>query len=238
VAEKAELAPELPRRERLTRDRVVRTAVALADRGGIESLSMRNLAEELGVVPMALYKHVTNKVDLLDGMIDVVFGEAAFPVQGHWKAAMRLRAILMREALLRHSWAIGRMESGLPGPANLRHHNATMGCLRESGFSFPMAVHAYTVMDSYVYGFSLQQRSLPSDIQSEAKTRVKNVEEHHPSPAEDYPYLIDVADELAKSGFDYTEEFEFGIDLILRGIDRVRRRALTVTKGTGRPRPR
>jgi len=213
---------------------VVRAAVALADQGGIESLSMRNLAEELGVVPMAIYKHVASKEDLLDGMVDIVFGEADFSSEGDWKPAMRRRAISMREALVRHPWAIGRMESGMPGPANLRHHNATMSCLREAGFSFPMAVHAYSVMDSYIYGFALQEKNLPADIQAEAETRVRKVEEQHPSPADDYPYLMDVAEELAKSGYDYRKEFEFGLDLILKGIERLRQQELASTKETGR----
>ena len=122
----------------------------------------------------------------------------------------------------------------MPGPANLRHHNATMGCLRETGFSFPMAVHANSVIDSYIYGFALQEKTLPTDIQAEAETRVKNVEEQHPSPADEYPYLIDIGDELAKSGYDYAKEFGFGLDLILKGIERLRQQELASTKGTGR----
>jgi hypothetical protein len=109
-----------------------------------------------------------------------------------------------------------------------------MGCLREAGFSFPMAVHTYSVMDSYIYGFALQEKNLPADIQAEAERRVKNVEEQHPSPADEYPYLMDVAQELAKSGYDHREEFELGLDLILDGIERLRRQELASTKGTGR----
>src|SRR5437762_490532 len=142
------------RRIQLSRDRVLRAAVALADNVGIEALSMRKLAEKLDVVPMALYKHVANKEELLDGMVDVVFGEVEFYAGDGWRPAMRERATKMRQALVRHPWAVGRMETGMPGPANLRHHNATMGCLRvEAGFSFRAAVHAYSVMDSYIYGF-------------------------------------------------------------------------------------
>ncbi len=221
---------EAPRRERLTRHRVIGAAVALADRDGIGALSMRNLAESLGVVPMAIYKHVANKEELLDGMVDVVFAEAAFPVDGGWKAAMRRRAISMRDALARHAWAIGRMESGVPGPANLRHHNATMGCLRGARFSFPTAVHAYSVMDSYIYGFALQEKNLPADIPAEAETRVRRVEQEHPSSAEEYPYLMDLAVELAKSGYDYTTEFETGLDLILDGIERIRGREAAISE--------
>jgi AcrR family transcriptional regulator len=223
----------------LSRDRVISAAIVLADQGGIESLSMRNLAQELGVVPMALYKHVANKDELLDGMVDVVFGEVEVGSGPAWRAALRERAISMREALLRHRWAIGLMESGTPGPANLRHHNAVMGCLRDQAhLSFPMAVHAYSVMDSYIYGFALQEKTLATDIPAEAERRRERVAERHPSPADEYPYLIEVVVELGKSGYDYTEEFEFGLDLLLDGIERLhgeerahaKRRTVTATR--------
>ena len=239
MAEKGRQAGAPPRRARLSRDRVISAAVALADRGGIESLSMRNLAQQLGVVPMALYKHVASKEELLDGMVDVVFGEVEFPSGAAWRTAMRERAIRMREALLRHRWAIGLMESGTPGPANLRHHNAVMRCLRdEAHLPFRMAVHAYSVMDSYIYGFTLQEKTLAIDIPAAAQRRLEKVAERHPSPADEYPYLIEVVVELGKSGYDYTEEFEFGLDLLLDGIERLceqqrapaKRRPVTATK--------
>jgi len=215
-------------RERLSEARVVAAAVALADAHGFDSLSMRNLADQLGVVPMALYKHVANKEALLDGMIDVVFAEITFSMDSDWKGALRDRAMAMRDALLRHPWAVGRMESGTPGPANLRHHNAVMECLRaKAKLSFPAAVHAYNVMDSYVYGFALQEKTLAPDIPAEAERRTEIVVEEHPAPLEEYPYLMDVATELAKSGYDFAEEFEFGLDLVLDGIDRFRRAELS-----------
>ena len=238
VAGKGEQGEAPPHRVRLSRDRVISAAVVLADQGGIESLSMRNLAQELGVVPMALYKHVANKEELLDGMVDVVFGEVEFRSGSAWRRAMRERAISMREALLRHRWAVGLMESGTPGPANLRHHNAVMGCLRDQAhLSFRMAVHAYSVMDSYIYGFALQEKTLAIDIPAEAERRLERVAERHPSPADEYPYLIEVVVELGKSGYDYTEEFEFGLDLLLDGIERLheeerataKRRTVTAT---------
>jgi len=239
VADKGEQGETPPRRVRLSRDRVISAAVVLADQGGIESLSMRNLAQELSVVPMALYKHVANKEELLDGMVDVVFGEVKIRSGSAWRTAMRERAISMREALLRHRWAIGLMESGTPGPANLRHHNAVMGCLRDQAhLSFRMAVHAYSVMDSYIYGFALQEKALAIDIPAEAERRLERVAERHPSPADEYPYLIEVVVELGKSGYDYTEEFEFGLDLLLDGIERLheeerasaKRRTVTATR--------
>ena len=153
---------EAPRRIPLDRDRVVRAAIALADKGGLGSLTMRRLADDLGVVPMAIYKHVANKDELLDAMVEVVFGELGFSTGGGWNTAMRARAMSMREGLLRHPWAVELMEVRKPGPANLRHHNTTMGCLREdAGLSFRMAIHAYSAMDSYIYGFALLERTLP-----------------------------------------------------------------------------
>jgi AcrR family transcriptional regulator len=209
----------------LSRDRILLAAVAVADQGGFDSLSMRNLAQELGAAPMSLYRHVANKDDLLDGMIDIVFSEIEFPVGGgDWRLAMRHRAISTREALRRHPWAVGLMESGRrPGPANLAEHNATMACLREeAGLPFRMAVHAYSIMDSYIYGFALQEESLPSDLPAEAEARREAVAGDNPSVAEEFPHLAEVVAELQKSGFDYNEEFEWGLDLILEGIERQR----------------
>lgn len=219
------LQREAPRRVPLSRERVLRTAVALADRAGIESLSMRKLAEELGVVPMALYKHVANKDELLDGMVDLVFCEIEFPSSAaDWKTALRQRAIATRAALARHPWAIGLMESRTrPGPANLRHHNAVMGCLREVGFAFKMAVHAYSALNSYTYGFALQEKSSPFETAEESAAVAELM--LRPFPADEYPYLAEVVVELGKSGFNYTEEFEFALDLLLDGIERHRQQA-------------
>jgi len=211
------------RKERLNRNRVLRAAVDLADRGGLAALSMRNLAAELGVVPMALYKHVADKDELLDGMVDLVFAEIEFPSGTGWRSAMRDRAVSIREALRRHPWAVGRMESGTPGPANLGHHNAVMACLRgEAGFPLRMAVHAYSLMDSYIYGFALQDRAMTGDIPEEARRRRDVVARRHPAPAEEYPYLMDLVEEFSKSGYDYSQEFEFGLDVILDGIEQLR----------------
>jgi AcrR family transcriptional regulator len=208
----------------LSRDRILRAAVAVADRGGFDSLSMRNLAEELGTAPMSLYRHVANKEDLLDGMIDIVFAEVEFPSGGDWQSAMRQRAISMHDALRRHPWAIGRMESRRrAGPANLRYHNDTMASLREdAGFSFPMAVHAYSVMDSYIYGFTQQEKALPSDIPAEAEVRRDAVLDANPDYAQEYPYLVQIPIELRKINYDFSQEFEFGLDLVLDAIGRLR----------------
>ena len=208
----------------LSRDEILQGALAVADEGGFDSLSMRNLAQKLGTAPMSLYRHVANKEDLLDGMIDIVFGEVPFRSDGNWRSAMRQRAISMHDALRRHPWAIGEMESRRrAGPANLRYHNDTMACLLEdAGFSFPMAVHAYSVMDSYIYGFAQQEKALPGDIPAEAELRRDAVLDANPDYTEKYPYLAQIPIELRKIDYDFSQEFEFGLDLILDAIERMR----------------
>jgi AcrR family transcriptional regulator len=209
-------------RTRLSRSFVLQAAVALADRDGLDGFSMRRLAQELGVVPMALYKHVANKDELLDGMVEIVFGEIESPsIDDDWRSAMRSRAISARDALKRHSWAIGLMETRNPGPANLRNHNAVMGCLREAGFSFETAIHAYSLQDAYIYGFALQEKTLgfqtPADAGEAVQRRAQAI-----GMLEDYPYLAEIAARLPKSGFDHAIEFAWGLDLILDGLERRR----------------
>ena len=209
------------RRIKLTRDRVLSAAMALADAGGIESLTMRRLGEELTVGPMALYRHVTNKDDLVDGLVDLVFGEVGLPPSTvGWKASMRERAISLRDVLSRHRWAIGLMESRTnPGPANLRHHDAVIGSLRAAGFDMAMAAHAYSVLDGYIYGFALTKMNLPfestDDIVELSQTMLA------PFPLNAYPNLAAFITEHAmKPGYDYADEFEYGLDLILGGLER------------------
>ena len=212
-------APRTP----LSRERVLRAAVDLADKGGVESLSMRKLAQELGVEAMSLYRHVRNKGDIVDGMVDLVFDEFGLPPQGvDWKTAMRQRAITAREVLARHPWSIELMESRRrPGPATLRHHDAVLGCLREAGFSIAMAAHAYSVLDSYIYGFALQQASLPFKSTEEVVEVADNMLGQF--PADVYPHLAEIIVQHAlRPGYDYADEFEFGLDLILDGLERVR----------------
>jgi AcrR family transcriptional regulator len=199
--------------------------VTLADRHGIESLSMRKLADELGVAAMSLYYHVPNKVELIDGMIDIVFGEIEPPsLDVDWKTAMRRRAISTREALGRHRWAVGQMEGRTThGPANLRLHNDVLGCLRAAGFSLEMTVHAYSVQDAYIYGFALQETDLtpetPDDFAAVAQQQMVDYE----AVLADYPHLVEVVGgHVAKAGYDYAAEFLFGLDLILDGLDRLR----------------
>src|SRR4051794_30072378 len=202
----------------LTRERVLRAAVALADRGGLEALTMRKLAGELEVEAMSLYNHVAGKDDLLDGMIDIVFGEIEPPeAGGDWKAALRQRAISTREALARHRWAIGEMEGrGTHGPANLRLHDAVLGCLRAAGFSVEATVRAYSVQDAYIYGFALQQSDMtpesPADFAAVAQQQMQNYQ----AVLGEYPHLAEVVGGyVARAGYDYAAEFAAGPHLLL-----------------------
>jgi AcrR family transcriptional regulator len=213
--------PGTERRGRLTRDRVLRTAIALADTGGIESLTMRKLGVELGVEAMSLYNHVANKSDLLDGMIDTVFSEIDLPTEDiDWRTAMRRRAISARAVLSRHRWAIGLMESRTtPGPATLRHHDAVIGTLRGAGFSIELTAHAYSALDSYIYGFALQQPNLPFDTGEETAKIAQAIMARFTSGQ--YPHLTELTvNHVLQPGYDYGNEFEYGLDLILDGLDR------------------
>jgi AcrR family transcriptional regulator len=212
-------------RSPLSEERVLRTAVALADRHGLEWLSMRKLADELDVAAMTLYYYVPNKDRLIDGMVDIVFSEIEPPsLELDWKTAMRRRAISTREVLNRHRWAVGHMEGRTAhGPANLRLHDAVLGCLRAAGFSIEATVHAYSVQDAYIYGFALQETDMssetPDDFAAEAQRQMREYE----AVLADYPHLVEVVGGyIAKSGYDYAEEFLFGLDLILDALDALR----------------
>ena len=214
--------PDKPRAP-LTRERVLKAAVSLADRDGIESLSMRQLGQKLGVEAMSLYNHVRDKEDILDGMVDVVFTEIDRPGNGiDWRSAMRQRAISAHQVLLRHPWAIGLVESRRqPGRATLQHHDAVLRSLRTAGFSVEMAAHAYSVLDGYIYGFTLTELTLPfRNAKGAAKVAGNILQGAGP---QEYPYLIEMAVERAmKPGYNYGDEFEFGLDLILDGIGRIK----------------
>src|SRR4051794_40882293 len=220
----AEPATEEPR-EQLTEERVLRTAVTLADRHGLEWLSMRKLADELGVSAMSPYYYVPNKDRLIDGMIDIVFSEIETPsLDVDWKAAMRRRAVSTREALNRHRWAVGHMEGRTAhGPANLRLHNAVLGCLRAAGFSIEMTVHAYSVQDAYIYGFALQETDMASETPDDFAAEAQRQMREYDAVLAEYPHLVEVVGGyVAKSGYDYATEFVFGLDLILDALDKRR----------------
>jgi AcrR family transcriptional regulator len=213
------------KRTPLSRERVLRAAIALADERGAEELTMRKLAKELGVEAMSLYNHVASKDDLLDGMIDIVFSEIEAPLPGgDWKAELRKRAVSTREALNSHRWAIGEMEGRTThGPSNLRLHDAVLGCLRAAGFSIEMTVHGMSIQDAYIYGFALQQSDMssetPDDFAAEAQRQMRD----YAAALADYPHLVEVVGGyVAKAGYDYATEFLFGLDVILDGLDRLR----------------
>jgi AcrR family transcriptional regulator len=207
----------------LSKQRVVIEAVRLADSEGVHGLSMRRLAGTLGAGAMSLYHYVASKDELLDAMVDGVFDEIALPSDdAPWQTAMRRRAVSARQALGRHRWAIGLLESRTsPGPANLRHHEAVTACLRKAGFSVVMATHANWLIDSYVYGYALQAANLPFDTPEEFADATQEV--YLPQlPPEEFPYLNESAAALVAAGYDPAEEFIFGLDLVLAALEPLR----------------
>jgi AcrR family transcriptional regulator len=215
----SEAAPQVP----LSRARVLDAALRLADEGGIEAISMRKLAQALGVQAMSLYNHVANKDDILDGIVDIVIGEIEVPdLAMDWKMAMRRRAISAHGVLLRHPWAsLVIMSRANVGPANLRYVDATLGCLREAGFSFEMADRAWNAIDSHIYGFTLQELKFPFDPQeySEAAKHGLSL-----IPVDRYPYMNQLTHHVMEGRYDGIHDFEFGLELILDGLDRLRDR--------------
>lgn len=208
----------------LSRERVLRAAVRLADEGGIESLSMRKLAQDLGVKAMSLYNHVANKDDLLDGIVDIVVSEIEVPNLGvDWKTAMRRRAMSAHEVLLRHPWSTMPLVSRVNvGPAMLRYVDATLGCLREAGFSLEMADRAWNAIDSHIYGFTLQELNFPFETEEYSEAAKNGLSL---IPADKYPYLNRLTHDVMEGRYDGIHDFEFGLELILNGLDRFRHNA-------------
>ncbi len=209
----------------LSRERVLRAAVALADEDGLDALTMRTLAKRLGVEAMSLYNHVASKDALLDGMIDLVFDEIEPPSPAQdWKAELRKRARSTRAALLRHPWAVGEMEGRRThGPANLRLHDAVLGCLLAAGFDDAMAVRGYSVQDAYIYGFALQQTDMSPQSREDFAAVARQQMADYASSLADHPHLARVVGGyVAEHGYDYEEQFIFGLDLILDGLERLR----------------
>ncbi len=209
--------PDAGRRVPLSRERVLRAAVALADQGGLESLTMRRLGQDLGVEAMSLYNHVTGKDDILDGIADLVLGDIDVPPAGTgWRAAMRQRAISAHEVLLAHPWAALLIMSRFNiGPGMTRYLDATLGRLREGGFSIEGALDAWHALDSHLYGFTLQQLSLPFEAEEARQVSAGVLGQLN---ADDYPHVVEVITEVMQSGRE--EDFEFGLDLILDGLQR------------------
>jgi AcrR family transcriptional regulator len=209
--------PSLP----LSRERILSQALRLADQGGIEGLSMRKLAQELGVQAMSLYNHVANKDDILDGIVDWVVGEIEVPdLNLDWKTAMRRRSHSAYQVLLRHPWAIMALMSRINvGPAMLRYIDATLGCLIEAGFSDEMADHAWNALDSHIYGFTLQELNFPIEATDYADTAGQFIDQ---IPATQYPYMNRLTHQVMEGQYDGLHNFEFGLDLLLNGLDGLR----------------
>jgi AcrR family transcriptional regulator len=203
----------------LTTERVIDAAVALADRIGTDALTIRKLADALDVKPMTIYHYVPSKEAIIDGMVDRVFAEIELPPRdAHWRAAIRVRCDSMRRVLARHPWAAPLMESRTtPGPSTLRHHDAVLGCFRGAGFSLELVGHAYAVVDAFLYGFALQEASLPATAGDDMAQLAESIAEQMPAGL--YPHLTEfTADRVLQPGYDFGDEFDVGIDLILDGL--------------------
>ncbi len=207
-------------RARLSRERVLAGAVAVADAEGIAGLTIRSLAQELGVKPMSVYHHVANKDEILDGIVDIVFSEIELPsYDGEWRAEISRRASSARAVLRRHPWAITLLDSRTsPAPATLRHHDANIGVLRAAGFSVEMTAHAYALIDAYVYGFAMQEAALPFETDTVADVAEPMMDLFTTG---EYPHLVELTTEFVlQPGYDFGNEFAFGLNLILDGLAR------------------
>lgn len=209
------------RRTPLSRDRILRAAIRLADRQGIDALSMRRLATALRVEAMSLYNHVANKDELLDGMVDLVVGEITLPVLGgDWKATMRARAHSALAVMTAHPWAPMLIVARITvGPNRLRYIDATLGALRESGLSWAETDRAWNTIDNYIFGYTLQQQNFPVSPEEYATAAASYLPM---LPAETYPYMHDLSARVADGSHDGLPDFAFGLELILDGLDRLR----------------
>ncbi len=207
-----------PRRPGLTRALITEVALALADARGVESLSMRALAKELGVEAMSLYNHIRNKDDLLDAVVDTVVGRIDLPSTGsNWQNELRGRAHSMRTVFLAHPWAppmiVGRINVG---PNMLALNEATLGCLRAAGFSYVEADHAMNALDSLIYGFHLLEGSMPVQPENYAEAALT----HLPAiDADRYPHFCALGQMVAEGSYDGVNHMAFGLDLLLKGLE-------------------
>jgi AcrR family transcriptional regulator len=210
----------VPERGSLTRERVLRAALAIADKSGIESLSMRLLGRRLGVEAMSLYNHVANKDEILDGILELFVEEIAIPPVGaDWRSAMKERAISARRAFNRHPWASALMDSRVSsGPSRLRYFDRMLGTLHGAGFSLELAARAFSVLDCYIYGFARQHLNVAYSDEKQAGKRAEALRDALPDDV--YPYLAQMAELTMKNGYDEEADFEFGLNLILDGLER------------------
>jgi AcrR family transcriptional regulator len=205
------------RRPRVSREQVLDAALELADEGGLTAVTMASVGARLGVEAMSLYRHIGNKEEMLDGLVDRVFSEIEVPKDPRdWRDAMRRRAVSVHDALGRHPWAIGLMESrAQPGPATLGHHDAMVGILLTAGFNGRQATRLYNLLDSYIYGFALQEATLPFSSPDEMEAASEQI---MAAMADAYPHLARVQRELVGSRFVYADEFEAGLDIIMSAL--------------------
>ncbi len=205
----------------LSAERVIDGAVALADEIGLDAFTIRKLAEAIDVKPMTIYHHLPNKEAIIDGMVDRVFDEIDLPPTDlDWRTAITDRCRSMRRVLADHPWASPLMESRTnPGPATLRHHDAVLGCLRRAGFSLGLTAHAYATIDAFLYGFALQEATLPATGGAEMDDLAGSLVEA--MPGDQFPHLVEFTlDHVLQPGYDFGEAFEFGLGVILDGLQR------------------
>lgn len=214
-------AKELERRLPLNRDRILVAAAEIADERGVAAVTMREVASRLGVEAMSLYNHVANKDDILDGMVDLVVGQLDVPADAdHWREAMRRRAISAREVFGRHPWAPALLDSReSSGPTRLRYLDSILGALVRAGFSMDGAARAFSLLDSYIYGFGIQQMNFSADDGASTEEMAEAILAY--IPAEEYPYLHRMASHAMEVGYDAEADFEFGLEIILDGLERI-----------------
>lgn len=202
----------------LSKEIVLQAALIYADQHGIESLSMRKLADTLSVKAMSLYNHVANKDDILDGILDMVIAEIEVPdLTLEWKEAMLRRATSTRHVFLKHAWAplplVSRMNTG---PAMLRYIDATLGCLFKAGFSTQKANYAWNAMDSYIYGFILQELNFPIEVPDFAEVAQNHL---HLVPEDKFPHMAKMTHSMINGEHDGLHDFEWGFKILLHGME-------------------
>jgi AcrR family transcriptional regulator len=215
------MARRTTKRAPLTRERVLHAALALADAHGVEALSMRRLAQELGVEAMSLYNHVANKDDLLAGVVDLVANEIELPPEdADWKSALRHAAVSAHDTLARHRWVRGLwMSPRQAGTTRMEYSDAILRTLREGGFSDDLTYHAFHILQSHVIGFTLYESSFPSDRRSVEKMATRFLRDF---PADDYPDLAEHIRQHTAPSDGQRSTFEFALDLILDGLERLK----------------
>lgn len=211
----------MARKSALTPDVIIKAAVRVADENGLAAVSMRNVARELGFEAMSLYHHIANKAALLDSLVSWIFPQIELPTaEDDWRTGMSRRATSARHVLAAHPWAVALIESRpQPVPELMAHHDAVLGCLRRNGFATAAARHAFSLIDAYIYGFVINEANLPIASGQSVAAYAEQVA----TQLADYPYLLESAqDVMSTSGYDFADEFQIGLGLILQSIAKLR----------------